>query len=98
MLGPEGSGSSPQPQSRGHMSLREARLKFEFASRYPGLEPGIWEIATELAAKLLAQHGMQPSLGHMLSNRIFPDEHFEFRGGARRGRSGNGSLSRVTDG
>ncbi len=80
------------------MTLREARLKFEFASRYPGLEPGIWEIATELAGRLLAQHSMQPSLGYMLSNRIFPDEHFEFRGGGLRGRSGNGALSRVTDG
>jgi len=39
----------------------------------------VWKTATELAAKLLAQHALRPSPGHMLSNRVLPDEHFEFR-------------------
>jgi hypothetical protein len=51
---------------------------------YPGLEPGVWETATELAAGLLAQHATQPSPGYMLSNRVLPNEHFEFQGGTSR--------------
>jgi hypothetical protein len=78
-------------------TVREARLKPEFASRYPGLEPGIWETATVLADLLLAQHFLRPSPGYMLSNRVVPDEHFEFRGGDPRGPSWNGTLSRTTD-
>ena len=73
------------------------RLRPEFASLYPGLEPGVWETATELAARLLAQHAVQPSPGYMLSNRILPEEHFEFYGGVRRGSSWSGIRSRVTD-
>jgi hypothetical protein len=78
--------------------FREARLKPEFASRYPGLEPGTWEPATELADRLLAQHVIQPSPGFMLSERILPEEHFEFRGGGPpRGPSYTGFRSRATD-
>jgi hypothetical protein len=79
-------------------TVREARLKPEFASQYPGLEPGIWETATVLADLLLAQHFLRPSPGYMLSNRVLPEEHFEFRGGAARGPSGSGVRSRATDG
>jgi hypothetical protein len=57
------------------------RLRPEFASFYPGLDPMVWETATELAAGLLAQHTLQPSPGHMLSNRVLPEEHFEFQAG-----------------
>ncbi len=46
---------------------------------------GVWATATELAARLLAQHAVQPSPGFMLSNRILPEEHFEFQGGSLRG-------------
>jgi hypothetical protein len=77
--------------------IRLVRLRPEFASFYPGLDPMVWETATELAARLLAQHTLQPSPGHMLSNRILPEEHFEFQGGSSRGSSWNGSLSRSTD-
>ena len=50
--------------------IRLVRLRPEFASLYPGLDPMVWETATELAAKLLAQHALQPSPGYMLSNRV----------------------------
>jgi hypothetical protein len=80
------------------MDAREARLRPEFASRYPGLEPGTWKSATELADLLLAQHFLRPSPGYMLSERILPEEHFEFRGGgAPRGSTYTGRGSRVTD-
>ena len=77
--------------------IRLVRLRPEFASLYPGLDPGGWETATELAARLLAQHAVQPSPGYMLSNRILPEEHFEFHGGVPRGSSWSGIRSRVTD-
>ena len=58
--------------------IRLVRLRPEFASLYPGLDPMVWETATELVAKLLAQHALQTSPGYMLSNRVLPEEHFEF--------------------
>jgi hypothetical protein len=77
--------------------IRLVRLRPEFAHLYPGLEPGIWETATELAARLLAQHAVQPSPGYMLTNRVLPEEHFEFQGGLPRGLSWTGERSRSTD-
>ena len=76
--------------------VRLVRLRPEFAHLYPDLEPGVWESATELAARLLAQHAVQPSPGYMLSNRVLPDEHFEFQGGIPRSSSWTGASSRVT--
>jgi len=77
--------------------IRQVRLRPQFAGLYPGLEPGVWETATELAARLLAQHAVQPSPGFMLSDRILPEEHFEFQGGSLRGSSWTGTPSRVSD-
>ena len=77
--------------------IRLVRLRPEFAALYPALDPGVWETATELAARLLAQHAVQPSPGHMLSNRILPEEHFEFQGGIPRRPPGVEIRSRVTD-
>jgi hypothetical protein len=46
----------------------------------------------------LAQHVIQPSPGFMLSERVLPEEHFEFRGGGPpRGPSYTGFRSRATD-
>ena len=77
--------------------IRLVRLRPEFAALYPGLDPGVWETATELAARLLAQHAVQPSPGYMLSNRILPDEHFEFQGGNPRASGWTGPGSRASD-
>ena len=59
---------------------REARLRPEFAHRYPGVDPGVWYIAATLAEHLLARflrggegHGAPPE-------RIMDPDHFEFRG------------------
>jgi hypothetical protein len=65
---------------------RQARLRTEYASLYPGLEPGTWEQAEDLAEQLLTQHLLQPSPGFGLSGRVLPGEHFEFRGGDPAGR------------
>jgi hypothetical protein len=83
--------------SRINSRIRLVRLRPEFAHLYPGLDPGVWETATELAARLLAQHAFNPSPGYMLSNRVLPDEHFEFQGGSPRSAGWTGPRSRATD-
>jgi hypothetical protein len=65
---------------------REARLRPEYASLYPGLDPGIWADADDLAEQMLTQHLLRPSPGFMLSSRMLPGEHFDFRGGEPAGR------------
>jgi hypothetical protein len=86
-----------RPVAQINSRIRLVRLRPEFASLYPGVEPGVWETATELAARLLAQHALQPSPGYMLSGRVLPEEHFEFQGGSPRGSSWSGVRSRVSD-
>ena len=65
---------------------REARLRPEYASLYPSLEPGIWVDASDLAEQLLSDHLLPPSPGFMLSSRMLPEDHFDFRGGEPPGR------------
>ena len=65
---------------------RQARLRAEYASLYPGVEPELWKDANELAEQILAQHLLRPSPGYMLSDRVLPEEHFQFRGGDPAGR------------
>jgi hypothetical protein len=65
---------------------REARLRPEYGSLYPGLDPGIWVDADDLAEQMLTQHLLRPSPGFMLSSRMLPGEHFDFRGGEPAGR------------
>lgn len=61
---------------------REARLKPEFAHLYPGIEPGTWETAAELAERALACRLLLPSDGFVLSTRTLGGGRFDFRGGA----------------
>ena len=65
---------------------RQARLRAEYAPLYPGLEPGIWVDAGDLAEQMLTQHLLRPSPGFMLTSRMLPEEHFDFRGGEPAGR------------
>ncbi len=74
--------------------IRLVRLRPEFANLYPGLDPMVWETATELAAKLLAQRAVQASPEHT-RNRVLSEEHFEFQGGIPR--RGNQVRTRSTD-
>jgi hypothetical protein len=53
-------------------------LRPEFAALYPGLTPGVWEIAATVAEHLLMRLGGVPP-----GERLLPEEHFEFRGGGR---------------
>lgn len=60
-------------------TIREARLRPEYADLYPALEPGVWLPATTVGQQLLLWHlakAVTPS-----GERLLADEHFEFRGG-----------------
>jgi hypothetical protein len=95
---PEYLESSSETLAHFNSRIRLVRLRPEFADIYPGLDPMIWETATELAARLLVQHGLPSSPAHTLTGRILSDEHFEFQGGDARGTLGKGMRSRVSDG
>lgn len=75
-------------------SVREARLKPEYADLYPPLSPSAWTAAAEIGAKLLFWH--IKSIGALPSGeRLLNNEHFEFRGGWNRGTGDH--RTRVTD-
>jgi hypothetical protein len=75
-------------------SVREARLKAEYAEQYPGLTPDVWIPATELAQKLIERaHSRRREGRH---TRTFDPTHFEFRGGLETTRR-RGSHTRKTD-
>ena len=62
------------------LRLREARLRPEHASRYPGIQPGVWESAAVLCDRVLAG-GLLRGSPVGWRDRVLPGEHFEFRGG-----------------
>lgn len=59
---------------------REARLRPEFARLYPGLEPGVWLPAGEVAVGVVARILQLETRDLELEQRVLSDEHFEFRG------------------
>ena len=59
---------------------REARLRPEFADRYPGVDPDVWYVAATLAEHLLARFLREGEAGRAPPERIMDPEHFEFRG------------------
>jgi hypothetical protein len=66
-------------------SLREARLKGQFRTLYPGIKADVWLPAREVAEHIIAvvrhEGGRRSASGRMLA-----EEHFEFRGGDAPGR------------
>jgi hypothetical protein len=78
------------------MAGREARLRAEWASLYPGLTPGLWMAAAQLVP-LVLRHRLQNHPTWEFTRRILVDDHFEFRGGHPRDNSWAGVLSRVDD-
>jgi len=62
-------------------TIREARLRPEFAHLYPPLEPGRWESAALMADRVVAWMLRQPDRGYMAPERVLRADHFEFRGG-----------------
>ena len=67
--------------------MREARLRPEFAQLYPVLTPGEWEPAARIAEAVLANLLLHEMTESPSPDRLLPEAHFEFRGGAAPGRS-----------
>lgn len=75
-------------------TIREARLRPEFADEYPGILPDVWMPATELAQKLVERAHARRREGRY--TRTFDPTHFEFRGGPAGARA-RGARTRKTD-
>ena len=75
-------------------SIREARLRPEYADLYPGIKPGVWLPATAIGQQLLLWH--LASAKTPQGDRLMGDNHFEFRGGHPRGPT-NGTRTRAGD-
>lgn len=72
---------------------RQARLKLQFASLYPGIMPGEWMPAWLLAEKLVA---LAEARGGA-SERVCDPAHIEFRGGGPRPPELRGLRTRAAD-
>ncbi|MEO6057889.1 MAG: hypothetical protein ABIQ49_13725, partial [Gemmatimonadales bacterium] len=59
-------------------TIREAKLKPEHASLYPGVQPGVWMPASSIGQQLLLWHLTAPTMPQ--GDRLLTEEHFEFRG------------------
>jgi hypothetical protein len=75
-------GTLPSPPS-----IREARLRPEFAHMYAGIEPDIWASAAGLAEQLITRLLREGVSGEQLPQRVLDPAHFEFRGGEGKSRS-----------
>jgi hypothetical protein len=60
--------------------MRQARLKAEFADRYPPLEAGVWIPAAVASARVLLWQTRQPDASD-LAQRTLDPRHFDFQGG-----------------
>ncbi len=76
-------------------SIREARLRPQYASLYPALEPGTWGPASAIGRQLLLWHLTAHSLPD--GERLMSEEHFEFRGGTRREQGEANARTRRAD-
>lgn len=78
-----------QPAAR--PTVREARLREEFADQYHGIDPGEWFNAAGLAEQLIAKLLQDGVPDDELPRRVLDPRHFEFRGGEMSAsRSGSG--------
>ena len=67
--------------------MREARLRPEFAQLYPTLTQGEWKPAARIAEAVLANLLLHEMTDSPSPDRLLPEEHFEFRGGAEPSRA-----------
>jgi hypothetical protein len=71
----------------GRPSVREARLRPEFAHMYSGIDPDTWFSAAGLAELLITRLLREGVSGEELPQRVLDPAHFEFRGGEAASRS-----------
>jgi hypothetical protein len=76
-------------------TVREARLRPQYASLYPALEAGTWQPASAIGRQLLLWHLTSPTPPQ--GERLMSEEHFEFRGGSRRETAEAGARTRRAD-
>jgi len=62
-------------------SIREARLRPEYATLYPDLVPEVWVPACTLRDFVLERGLYQRRTGPPTHRRLLLESHFEFRGG-----------------
>ncbi len=79
-----GQGPSPAAAILPSIGRREARLRPEHATRYPGIQAGEWESAAVLCDRVLAG-GLLRGSPMGWCDRVLAAEHFEFRGGGPEG-------------
>jgi len=76
-------------------SIREAKLRAEYAELYPAIEPGVWMRASDVGRQLLLWHLTAASVPD--ADRVMSEEHFEFRGGHRRDLTDPEQRTRAAD-
>ena len=76
----EGQRLSPAVGTLSPIGRREARLRPEYATHYPGIQVGVWESAAVLCDRVLAG-GLLRGSPMDWCDRMLAAEHFEFRGG-----------------
>jgi len=77
---------------------RQARLKPEHASLYPGLKPGIWMPVEDLLRHITDLiHQDRTKAKSITGTRLLHQNHFEFRGISARPEGLPDSASRMSD-
>ena len=76
-------------------TIREARLRPEYAALYPVIEPGVWMRASDVGRQLLLWHLTTAKVPD--ADRVMSEEHFEFRGGHRRALTDSEQRTRAAD-
>jgi hypothetical protein len=84
--------ASPRAQD-----TRQARLRPEYAHRYPGIRVGEWQSAATLADRVLAWHLLRGGKDTAIWGRVLLEAHFEFRGGSVPGEERDGIRPRRED-
>lgn len=79
--GPIRSDSGPTGGAPSRSSVREARLKPEFANKYAGIEAGVWSSAAGLAERLITRLLREGVPDEELPQRVLDPAHFDFRDG-----------------
>jgi hypothetical protein len=70
-----------KPAEPAQPSMREARLRDEFAAQYAGIDAGVWFNAAGLAEQLISRLLREGVPDDELPRRVLDPQHFEFRGG-----------------